>query len=117
MYQMAEELGGSFGHTQVSGMTVLNRMIVDRLKKARDIVFDSQNTCTDMEVHDLRIIVKETVSYMTAVLIQGLIDSMLGELDCCKALFLGLVLHFTYSLYLPSCLFRGCRHQGKTGGS
>ncbi len=81
MYKMAEDLGPNFGHTQVDGMTLLNRKIVDRLKKARDIVFDTQNTCTDVETHDLRIIVKETVSYMTAVLIQGLIESMLGELS------------------------------------
>ena len=77
---MAEDLGPKFGHSQDGGMTFLNREIVDRLKKARDVIFNTDNTCSAADVHDLRIIVRETISYMTAVLIQKLIDSMvIGE--------------------------------------
>lgn len=77
---MAEELGPKFGHNQDGGMTFLNRKIVDRLKKARDIIYNTDNSCSALDVHDLRIIVRETISYMTAVLIQSLIDSMIvGE--------------------------------------
>jgi len=77
---MAEELGPKFGHSQDGGMTYLNRKIVDRLVKARDIISNTTNTCSAADVHDLRIIVRETISYMTAVLIQSLVDSMItGE--------------------------------------
>lgn len=77
---MAEELGPKFGHNQDGGMTFLNRKIVDRLKKARDIIYNTDNSCNPADVHDLRIIVRETISYMTTVLIQSLIDSMIrGE--------------------------------------
>ena len=77
---MAEELGPKFGHAQEGGMTYLNRKIVNRFKNARDIIFNTDNTCSEADVHDLRIIVRETISYMTAVLVQSLIDSMIiGE--------------------------------------
>ena len=77
---MAEELGPKFGHIEDGGMTYLNRKIVDRLKRAQNIISDNDNTCSAADVHDLRIIVRETISYMTAVLIQSLIDSMvIGE--------------------------------------
>jgi len=80
LYEMAEELGPKFGHSQDGGMTYLNRKIVDRLVKARDIISNTTNTCSAADVHDLRIIVRETISYMTAVLIQSLVDSMItGE--------------------------------------
>ena len=77
---MAEELGPKFGHAQDGGMTYLNRKIVDRFKNAQDIISNTGNTCSEADVHDLRIIVRETISYMTAVLVQNLIDSMIiGE--------------------------------------
>ena len=80
LFDMAEQLGPKFGHTQIGGMTSLNRQIVDRIKKAQDIISLEQKACDNDQVHDLRIIVKEIISYMTAVLIQNLINSMLdGE--------------------------------------
>jgi len=79
LFDMAEQLGPKFGQVQVDSMTLLNRNIVDRLNKAQGIILKSDNKCDNIAVHDLRIIVKETVSYMTAVLIQSFIDSMLGE--------------------------------------
>ena len=79
LYAMAEELGPKFLHDQDGGMTYLNRRILDRLKKARDLTSNTETSCGYADVHDLRLYVKETVSYMTAVLIQSLIDSMIGE--------------------------------------
>jgi len=79
LYDMTEELGPKFGHSLDGGMTFLNRQIVNRLKQARDIISNNKNICNNAEVHDLRIIVKETVSFMTAVLIQSFIDSMLDD--------------------------------------
>lgn len=79
LFEMANTLGPSFGHSEIGGMSFLNRQIVDRFIKARNIVANNDNNCDYTEVHDLRIIVKETISYMTAVLIQCLIDAMLGE--------------------------------------
>lgn len=38
LYAMAEELGPKFGHTQVDGMTFLNRQIVNRFINIRDLV-------------------------------------------------------------------------------
>ena len=76
---MAEELGPKFLHDQDGGMTYLNRRILDRLKDARDLTSNTETSCGYADVHDLRLYVKETVSYMTAVLIQSLIDSMIGE--------------------------------------
>ena len=82
LYDMAEALGPSFGHSSEGGMTYLNRKILSRLNKAQSIISNTspaRNMCNKNEVHDLRLIVKETVSYMTAVLIQSFIDSMLCE--------------------------------------
>lgn len=79
LFEMAENLGPKFGHTAIDGMTVLNREIVDRLNKAQGIIKASDNKCNSKQTHDLRIIVKETISYMTAVLLQSLLDDMLGE--------------------------------------
>lgn len=79
LFEMAEELGPKFGHDDIGGMSFLNRQIVDRLIKARNII-GTVNKCDDQQVRDMRINVKEIVSYMTAVLMQTLIDSMLvGE--------------------------------------
>lgn len=78
---MAEELGPRFSHGQDGGMTFLNRKIVDRFTEARAIASNGGTSCSNSDVHDLRRIVKETVSYMTAILIQSLIDSLLGELS------------------------------------
>ena len=79
LFAMAESNGPLFGHSQVGGMTYLNRKIVDRFVKAQDIVSGNQNLCTNEDTHNLRIVVKETVSFMTAVLIQELIESMLKD--------------------------------------
>ncbi len=79
LYAMAEELGPRFSHGQEGGMTFLNRKIVDRLKEARAIVSNNDSSCGDLNVHDLRRIVKEIVTYMTAVLVQSLIDYMISE--------------------------------------
>lgn len=81
LFAMAEELGPRFSHGQDGEMTYLNRKIVDRLKEARDITSNNQNVCSNADVLALRILVKETVSYMTAVLFQSLIDSMLSVFD------------------------------------
>ena len=98
LYRSAQGLGSKFGAKQVNGMAPLNRKIVLRLNKARDIVNDSANKCDFKQVHDLRIIVKETVSYMTAVLIQGLIDAMFGERPSCIDLrLLSPLAHLYYS--------------------
>jgi len=78
---MAEVLGPKFSQGQDGGMTYLNRKIVDRLIKARDIISSNQNVCSYADVLKLRILVKETVSYMIAVLFQSLIDSMLATFD------------------------------------
>lgn len=96
LHEMAENLGPTFGHSQIDGMTFLNRQIVDRFNKAKGIISSSQNECDYTQAHDLRIIVKETISYMTAVLIQGLIGSMFGEFKI-------LLLLVIYLLPMTSC--------------
>jgi len=84
LFAMAQRLGPSFGHAQIDGFTYLNREIVSRFVKARDIVSKTNNQCTDADIHDLRITVKETVSFMTAVLIQEIIDAMLSDTTTIK---------------------------------
>ncbi|KAL7554731.1 hypothetical protein ACHAWF_018259 [Thalassiosira exigua] len=76
LFDLAETLGPKFGHEQIGGMTFLNRQIVDRYKSAQQIVSANQNQCDLSQVRELRIVVKEIISYMTAVLIQSLIDNM-----------------------------------------
>ena len=82
LFDMAEDLGPRFGHKQMNGMTYLNRQIIDRFKKAQVYHQDTSNSCkSENESGGLRIIVKEIVSYMTAVLIQQLIFAMVGKLN------------------------------------
>jgi hypothetical protein len=76
LLDMAEELGPKFGNDEISGLTSLNRNIVDRMVKARDFLMEKKNACDDKDVRQLRIIVKEIVSFMSGVLIQSFIDSM-----------------------------------------
>lgn len=80
LFEMAEQLGPKFGHGNIDGMIYLNRMIVDRLVAGRDIISKNNNMCSEQDTLDLRIITRETISYMTAVLIQGMIDAVFGEL-------------------------------------
>ena len=80
LFEMAEQLGPKFGHGNINEMIYLNRMIVDRLVAGRDIIAMNNNNCSEQDTLDLRIITKETISYMTAVLIQGMIDAVFGEL-------------------------------------
>jgi len=79
LFDMAEELGPKFGHENIDGMTFVNKQIVDRLNQARDIISSTNNDCDYLDDHKLRIIVKETISYMTAVLIQNIIHSMFDD--------------------------------------
>ncbi len=82
LFEMAEELGPKFGHEQMKGMTYLNRQIIDRFNSAQEYHQDKANSCQSKNaLGGLRIIVKEIVSYMTAVLIQQLIFAMVGELN------------------------------------
>jgi len=82
LFDMAEELGPKFGHKPMNGMTYLNRQIIDRFKKAQEYHKDKTNSCKSKNaLGGLRIIVKEIVSYMTAVLIQQLINVMVGKLN------------------------------------
>jgi len=77
LFQMAENLGPRFGHQQMNGMTYLNRQIIDRLNSAQVYHQDKANSCQSKNaLGGLRVIVKEIVSYMTAVLIQKLIVAM-----------------------------------------
>ena len=103
LYALAEELGPKFGHAQDGGMTYLNRKIVNRLLKAKDIVSRSQNKCTDADVHDLRITVKETVSYMTAVLLQALIDSMISDIPGVKKAEMAELMAFAVLPHISTC--------------
>ena len=80
LFEMAEQLGPKFGHGTISDMIYLNRMIVDRLVAGSNIISKNNNVCSERDALDLRIITKETISYMTAVLIQGMIDAVFGEL-------------------------------------
>ena len=82
LFQMAENLGPRFGHQQMNGMTYLNRQIIDRLNSAQVYHQDKANSCQSKNaLGGLRVIVKEIVSYMTAVLIQKLIVAMVGKLN------------------------------------
>jgi hypothetical protein len=82
LFDMAEELGPKFGHIEMDGMTYLNRQIIDRFNSAQEYHKDKTNSCKSKNaLGALRIIVKEIVSYMTAVLIQQLIDAMVGKLN------------------------------------
>ena len=82
LFDMTEELGPKFGHQQMNGMTYLNRQIIDRFKSAQAYHLDKTNSCKSKNaLGGLRIIVKEIVSFMSAVLIQQLIDTMVGKLN------------------------------------
>jgi hypothetical protein len=85
LFDLTEELGPKFGQQRMNGMTYLNRQIIDRFKSAQAYFQDENNSCKSKNtMGELRIIVKETVSYMTAVLIQQLIDAMVGEFNVVK---------------------------------
>ena len=81
LYQLAEELGENFAHKNGEYMTKLNQSIISRLNLAQTTFFVNSSRCkTDVKaVATLRKIFKEVISYMTAVLIQGFIHSMLGK--------------------------------------
>jgi hypothetical protein len=81
LYELAEQLGEQFSHKEGEYMTTLNREIISRLNLAQATYFVNSNRCTTdaNAVSELRKIVKEITSYMTAVLIQGFIHSMIGE--------------------------------------
>lgn len=83
LYELAETLGEQFSHKDADGeyMTTLNREIISRLNLAQTTYFVNSNICaTDSSaVIQLRKLVKEITSYMTAVLIQGFIHSMVGK--------------------------------------
>lgn len=80
LYELAEELGVHFSHDGGEYMTTLNREIISRMSFAQATYFVNSTRCkTDANaVTEVRKLVKEITSYMTAVLIQGFIHSMLG---------------------------------------
>jgi hypothetical protein len=81
LYELAETLGEQFSHTDGESMTTLNREIISRLNLAQTTYFVNSSKCTtdSNAVTELRKLVKEITSYMTAVLIQGFIHSMVGK--------------------------------------
>lgn len=81
LYELAEQLGEKFSHTETDYMTTLNREIISRLNLAQTTYFVNSGRCTTdgNALTGLRKLVKEITSYMTAVLIQGFIHSMLGK--------------------------------------
>lgn len=82
LYALAEQMGEQFSHKDAGDeyMTTLNREIISRLNLAQTTYFVNNGRCTtdSNAVKELRKLVKETISYMTALLIQGFIHSMLG---------------------------------------
>ena len=81
LYELAEQLGERFSHKEADYMTTLNREIISRFNLAQTTYFVNNGRCTtdDNALTGLRRLVKEITSYMTAVLIQGFINSMLGK--------------------------------------
>lgn len=81
LYELAEQLGQYFSQKDGDNMTTLNREIISRLNFARATYFVDSTRCKadGNAVKILRKLVKEIISYMTAVIIQGLIHSMLGK--------------------------------------
>ncbi|KAL7522638.1 hypothetical protein ACHAWX_007338 [Stephanocyclus meneghinianus] len=81
LYELAEQLGPYFSQKDGDYMATLNSEIISRLNLAQTTFFVDSTRCkTDgNSVKMLRKLVKEIVSYMTAVIIQGFIHSMLEE--------------------------------------
>eukprot|EP00804_Cyclotella_cryptica_P018112 CCRYP_005898-RB/>CCRYP_005898-RB protein AED:0.02 eAED:0.02 QI:1433/1/1/1/0.93/0.88/17/82/2547 len=109
LYEMAEELGGYFSQKDGDYMTTLNSEIISRLNLAQTTFFVNNTRCKSdgNAVKVLRKLVNEIVSYMTAVIIQGLIHSMLEENNAKdKATFVELY----YFAFLPH--IARCGHDG-----
>lgn len=81
LYELAEQLGPYFSQKDGDYMATLNREIISRLNLAQATFFVDSTRCkTDgNSVKMLRKLVKEIIAYMTAVIIQGFIHSMLGK--------------------------------------
>ena len=83
LFDFAEKLGTQFGQRKSDQKrSFLNKQIISRMVKAK-LIFTSKNLCeTHKEaVSDLRIVVKEITSFMTVILVQGLIHSIFQEID------------------------------------
>jgi hypothetical protein len=80
LYELAEMLEDQFSRKNNEYRTTLNREIMTRMTLAQTTYFVNNSRCKtdDNAVNALRKLVKEIISYMTAVLIQGFIHSMLG---------------------------------------